>query len=280
MTFESICKDIKEVRIQGAREVAKAALKALLLKHDAKAIKKLVSLRPTEPALRNSIKLATSYADIREGVRLALANFDYTDKKISDIGKKIVKDGMNIFTHCHSNTVNNILVEAKKTRKKFTVHCTETRPLFQGRKTAMQLSKAGIPVHYYVDSAARLAIKKCDIMLIGADAITTTRIFNKIGSEMFAIIANKYDVPVYVCTDAWKFDPASIYGTDEKIEERLAREVWANAPKGVKIENPAFEKINPELIEGIISELGLLKHSQFVNAVSYTHLTLPTIYSV
>ena len=262
--FDKICKDIKEVKIQGARNVAIAATKALLLRNDPQAIMKLISLRPTEPALRNSIRLAMTDKDIKKGVKSALAHFDDAEKRITSIGAKRIEDGMTIYTHCHSSTVNNILIKAKQEGKKFTVHCTETRPLFQGRITAAALSKAGIPVHFYVDSAARIALKKADIMLIGADAITTTKIFNKIGSEMFSLTAKAYNVPIYVCTDSWKFDAQSIYGGEEEIEKRSAKEIWPNAPKNINIENFTFEKIDPKLIDAIISEIGIYGHTAFI----------------
>jgi len=269
--FDKICKDIKEVKIQGARAVAKAAISALLLKHDKHAISKLVSLRPTEPALRNAIKFVMQHADIKQGVNLALDHFNYAEKKIAELGSRLIEDEMLVFTYCHSSSVANALIEAKKQGKKFVVHNTETRPLFQGRITAAQLAKAKIPIKHFVDSAARVAFKKADIMLIGCDAITTTKIYNKIGSEMFAIVAEKYGIPIYVYTDAWKFDPQSMYSIEEEIEKRSAKEIWRNPPKGVKIENPAFEKIDPDLVSGIVSELGVLRHDQFIREVEKTY---------
>jgi ribose 1,5-bisphosphate isomerase len=269
--FDKICKDIKEVKIQGARAVAKAAINALLLKHDNRSINKLVSLRPTEPALRNAIKFVMQHADIKQGVKLALDHFDYAEKKIAELGSRLIEDEMLVFTYCHSSSVANALIEAKKQGKKFVVHNTETRPLFQGRITAKQLANAKIPVKHFIDSAARVAFKKADIMLIGCDAITTTKIYNKIGSEMFAIVAEKYGIPIYVYTDAWKFDSQSLYGVPEEIEKRNAKEIWRNPPKGVKIENPAFEKIDPDLVSGIVSELGVLRHDQFIREVEKTY---------
>ena len=48
----------------------------------------------------------------------------------------------------------------KKHRKKFEVYNTETRPLFQGRKTAQELRKAKIKVTTFVDAAARVALTR------------------------------------------------------------------------------------------------------------------------
>ena len=263
--FEKICKDIKSVKIQSAESIARAALKALLLKHDKKAVKKLISLRPTEPCLRNAIKFALSFSDIKEGVKLALKHFDEAKRKIAEYGSKLIESDMTIFTHCHSTNVVEVLVEAKKQKKRFEVYCTETRPLFQGRITARELAKAKIPVTLVVDSAARIALKRADIAFIGADAITAEgKVINKIGSEMFAEIASRYDVPFYSCTDSWKFDASTAFGYKEKIEKRPSKEVWKKHPKGVKILNLAFERVKPELVTAIVSELGILKPETFL----------------
>lgn len=265
--FKKLCKDIKDLKIQGAENVAKAAVKALLYKHDQRSIKKLISLRPTEPCLYNSIKFVLSYDDLKEGINKALSHFEYAQHKIAEIGSKLIENNFTVYTHCHSSSVINILLKAKNDGKKFNVVCTETRPLFQGRITAKELSEANIPVKIYIDSAARVALKQADIAFFGCDAITTTKIYNKIGSEMFAIISKQLDVPLYVATDSWKFDAKSIYGQDREIEYRAKEEIWKNAPKKILIENPAFEKIDPQLVTGILSELGLFMNKSFIMAV-------------
>jgi len=268
MNFKQICKAIKEVKIQGAENIAQAAAKALLLRHNKAAVKKLLSLRPTEPCLRNTIRFVLSFSDIKEGVETALDHFKDSDKKIQEYGSKKIESGMTIFTHCHSSAVISVLRKAKAQGKRFQVYATETRPLFQGRKTAIELAKAGIPVTLFVDSAARVALKKADLFLFGADAITAeSKVINKIGTELFAEVAKRYDISAYSCTDSWKFDPRSVFGFKEPIEMREAAEIWPNHPKKVKIANPAFERVSPEVITGIISELGVFPPALFVDEV-------------
>lgn len=268
MNFNQICKAIKEVKIQGSGAIARAGVKALLLRHDKKAISKLISLRPTEPCLRNAIRYALDFYPVKKGVEEVFSYFDSVGKKIREIGSKRIKSGMTIFTHCHSSSVTSILLEAKKQRKNFTVYNTETRPLYQGRITAKELSKAGIKVMHIIDSAARLALKKADLFLFGADAITADgNIVNKIGTGLFAEMANKLDVPCYSCTVAWKFDPETMWGEEEKIEQRKASEIWPGKPKNVKVLNPAFEVVRENMIDGIISELGILTVSDFIQQV-------------
>lgn len=264
-SFDKICKDIKNLKIQGAENVAKASIQALALKHDNFSIKKLISLRPTEPLVKNCIFRALSFSDISEGIHNSIFHLDASKKIIAKHGANLIRDDTVIFTHCHSSTVIDILIEAKKQGKEFIVYSTETRPLFQGRKTVRDLLKNKIKVIQIIDSAAKHAIKKADIVLFGADAITNEKIYNKIGSDMFALIAGQYSVPVYIVSDSWKFDYASIYGDETPVEEREPEEIWKNFPKGLIIENPAFEKISPGLIEGIVSELGILSHKEFMN---------------
>ena len=174
-------------------------------------------------------------------------------KDLTKHGVKLVKKKHIVFTHCHSSTVIDIL---KKVKPK--VKNTETRPLFQGRETAKDLAKAKIKVEHYTDSQARIALKEADMMIIGADAVTYNKVYNKVGSEMLAIIAKTRKVPVYVACSLWKFDPHK-----EIVEERSPTEVW-KAPKGITVKNYAFEKIDFKYIKGIICEKGILRPKKFV----------------
>ena len=104
--------------------------------------------------------------------------------------------------------------------------------------------------------------------MIGADAITSEgKVVNKIGSRTFAYIAKSLGIPVYICTNSWKFDPETIFGFEEPIEERSPEEVWDNPPNGVTVRNPAFEMIEPTLIEAVISELGVYRSDVLLEVV-------------
>jgi len=253
--FEKICRGIKALKVQGAESVAIAGLKAWQLIPTEQSVKKLLSLRPTEPALRNALQYAKKFS-----VAAALRHFQESEKKTNKLVLRLIRNNSVIFTHCHSSTVIGALVYAKKHGRKFSVCNTETRPLFQGRKTAKELAKAGIKVTTMVDAAARQEIRNADMMLIGADAILSNgNVINKIGSGMFAEIAFNHKAPVYVLTDAWKFSSQNV-----KIEERNFKEIWKNAPAHVKIQNPAFEIVEAKYIKAVISELGILNPKAFV----------------
>jgi ribose 1,5-bisphosphate isomerase len=284
MSYSQILKDIKSLKIQGANNVAIFSLKAIneiLISSKSKNVSQLktellkgknllINSRPTEPFMRNAlnyvfnnsdskIKDLTEYKSCLEKIIFsALRLLKTSNMKIGEIGSRKIEHGMKIFTHCHSSTVTSILIQARKQGKKFTVSNTETRPLFQGRKTAKELARHGIPVNHYVDSAGRLAIKGADLVLFGADAITTEGdVFNKIGSGLFAQVAFNYDIPVYSCSNSWKFDIKTIFGSNEEIENRDKNEVWPTKSKNIKVFNPAFEKIKASLLSGIICESGI-----------------------
>ncbi len=249
--FNQIARDIESVKIQGATNVAKAALKAYSLIPTTKSKKKLLSLRPTEPMLENVLDMAEKKVPLKE----ILKHFKDAQDKINKKVFKLIKNGDVIFTHCHSTNVVNALIYARKRGKKFEVYNTETRPLFQGRKTASQLRKAGIKVTMFVDSALGVALskeqgtKKADKVFLGADALLKNGVINKIGSEVIAKIAKSEKIPVYIIADSWKFTKTKV-----PREQRKLNEVWGRAPKNIKIKNPAFEFVPNKLVKKIITE--------------------------
>jgi translation initiation factor 2B subunit (eIF-2B alpha/beta/delta family) len=271
MDPDTVIQQIKDVEIQGATAVARTGVELLqaLAANDASdteisdVAQRLKAARPTEPFLRNAIDIAHDTGDYEQ----VLHHIDTARNEINDIGSDLIPDDGAVFTHCHSSTVTSTLVTAFDSGTDMTVHCTETRPLYQGRETARELADAGIAARQYVDAGARIALKQADVMVIGADAITPAgQVLNKIGSDLFAAVAQTNEVPVYVMTDSWKFVGAGDPQLPSR-ERRDADEVWADAPDGVEIVNYAFERIQPELVDGIVSELGVLAPDPFVHKV-------------
>lgn len=263
--FEKILDDIKKIKIQGARNIAKAALYAYSIYSEDDAKQKLISARPTEPMLFNVME-KTEYQSYKK----ILWHFDEAQEKINQRVFELIKNNDVIFTHCHSTNVINALIYAKKHGKKFEVYNTETRPLFQGRMTAKQLRKAGIKVTMFIDSALGIAIgrenKKDKIysnkVFLGSDALLNNGIINKIGSGLIAKIAALEKIPVFIIADSWKYSEKKI-----PIEQRGLNEVWERAPKNIKIKNPTFEFVPKKYITKIISELGTLRYDEFLKEV-------------
>jgi translation initiation factor 2B subunit (eIF-2B alpha/beta/delta family) len=251
--FNQIVKNIKDIKIQGATNIAKKALYAYFLVPTKQSKNRLLNSRPTEPMMENVLELAEKGIPKNQ----ILSHFKEAQDKINKKVFRLIKKNDVVFTHCHSKNVVNALIYAKKKGKKFEVYNTETRPLFQGRKTAHELKKAGIKVTMFVDSALGVALskeqgtKKADRVFLGADAILKKGIINKIGSEVIANIARDNKIPVYIIADSWKFTKSKI-----PLENRKLNEVWNRAPKKIRIKNPAFEFVDKKYITKIITEKG------------------------
>jgi len=289
--IKKIIADIKSLKIQGARNVAKASIKALVIHaKNSKAsnprgfyneIKKLSSVlaqtRPTEPMMRNSLESAVEYlyAELKtkQSVKTLIKKFimreelhlkktDEDAKKLFEYGAKLVPNGALVITHCHSSTVTGILKKAKNKRIK--VIACETRPRYQGRITAKELADAGIDTTLVVDGAMNLYMKKADLVMVGADSITSRGdLINKVGTATLAHIAKMHDTSFYSAAELFKYSSATFYGEREKIEQRNPKEIWENSPRKVKISNPAFDVTSAKYINGYITELGVIPPPAF-----------------
>ncbi|MCD4770786.1 hypothetical protein K8R30_00035 [archaeon] len=268
--FDKIISDIKSIKIQGAENVAKAGIRAYLLQPNKASAKKILSLRPTEPLLQNAIKSLQKFKRVhpqfkkykskilKQAASKFLEDLKSSHEKIAEKGATLIKNDMNIYTHCHSSTVMDTLKYAKKKqKKKFVVYTTEIEPLLQGRTTAEDLAKSQIKTIIAPDLAAEQSLSKCDLFLFGADAFTSQEVANKIGTSTLTKLAKIHKVPTYTCGVSLKFTKKIT------IKPRSGKEVWDEQIKEVEVLNPPFDKTKLKDITGIISEFGILKQKEF-----------------
>jgi ribose 1,5-bisphosphate isomerase len=294
-TVKDTAERIKKLQVQGARNVAIAAVKAIqtLSEHtkaknktqfllELKEAQNILSMsRETEPLMRNAIRWiivqtqtakTEKIAELRQIIVSAtnqfLGDLETSRERIAEIGAKRIVDGSTVFTHCHSSTVTRMLAKAKAEGKNFKVFCTETRPAFQGRITAKELVDLGIETTFIVDSAARTFMRDVDIVVVGADGITSEgNVVNKIGSSGIAVLAHEARVPFYVVSELLKFDPDTLGGECEKIEQRNPKEVWNEAPAKLAVRNPAFDVTSNRYIHGLICEEGIISPQSVVEVM-------------
>ncbi|MCL4382661.1 MAG: ribulose-bisphosphate carboxylase large subunit [Patescibacteria group bacterium] len=256
--LEKTIEEIKSLKIQGATNVAKAGLKVLQTLPTEKipeAIEALLLTRPTEPLLQNSLRLVQLKG--KSVITPTLGRFDDIENEILTHGLPLIKEGMRILTHCHSSSVVNLLKEAAKKGLTFKVYLTETRPFFQGRITARELTEAGISTTMITDSEAAFLISKedekdLDLILLGADALSQKGgAFNKVGSYGIALSAFHAKIPLFIVTTLLKFSSQT-----PVIEERNGKEIWENKPQDLEIFNPSFDYVPPEFITGFLCEFG------------------------
>ncbi|VVB56629.1 Ribose 1,5-bisphosphate isomerase [uncultured archaeon] len=305
-SVQQIAADIKALKIQGARRIAKSALEGLMLAAKASRAKNkagfhsdllaaarlLEATRPTEPMMRNALEqtlrfsmawihanpardVAALRAALAKREALLLSDMEKSADTIAKIGAAEIPDNASILIHCHSTTLMRLLIRAHKMGKHLRVTCLETRPLYQGRLSARELSAAGIKTTLAVDSACGSLINQIDLVLVGADAITSEGdLINKVGTSTLAQLAHLHSVRFLCAAETWKFDPLTRLGRAEPIEQRAWEEVWGSGlygqEKGKKVKkpaklsvlNPAFDRTPARLISAYITEEGLVPPAQ------------------
>lgn len=196
------------------------------------------------------------------------------NQKIGEYGNTIIDKNDTILTHCNAGalacagygTALGVIRAANDDNKNINVICDETRPVLQGaRLSVFEMQQENIPVRLIVDGAAGHMMQKGEIdkVIIGADRVARGGVANKIGSLMVALAAKRYNVPFYVAAPISTFDfENNIF--DTTIEQRSPDEVLKInnkyiSNKETKVENPAFDIVESDLITGIITEEGIKK---------------------
>lgn len=224
-------------------------------------------------------KANATVAELKEAVRREAGRILDEDlemgRNIGLHGYGLLKDCNVLHTHCNAGglatggygTALAPMYVGLENGKTFEVFADETRPLLQGsRITAFELAQAGIPVTVICDNMAGavMAQGKIDAAIVGADRIAANGdVANKIGTYGLARLARDHGVPFYVAAPSSTFDPEINSGKDIPIEERDSAEVRCGmgrqtAPDGVAVYNPAFDVTPNELVDGIITEKGVL----------------------
>lgn len=290
VNIAQVVQDIKDIKIQGATNIAKSAFDILItesknqtfdsseefLTFIESAMQMLISARPTEPMLFNGMdyiksQIATCKDNLCDSIqKTVIESATYYLNLIKETAERailnglgIINDGDNVLTHCHSTSAVKTLALHKVKGLKFKVFNTETRPLYQGRKTAKDLIEEWIDVTMVVDGVAPFLMDEesgtdlmMDCVIIGCDAIKLDGgVINKVWSYAVGLSALYANVPVYIAGNLLKVD---VHDTIQ-IEQRHSHEVWEDAPDNLDFLNFAFDKIPPKFIRGIITEFGIIK---------------------
>ena len=267
----------------------------------------LAAARPTAVDLVNAMKIvcqamrAGQTVEEQQALALAAAE-EFAEEDVrhcEDIGRhgaKLIRDGMNVLTHCNAGWLAFVdvgsatapLYAAQAQGRKFHVYCDETRPRSQGATlTAWELAQQKISHQVIADNAAGHLMQrgKVDLVIVGSDRTLgrTGEVANKIGTYTKAVLARRHGIPFYVAIPLSTIDWHLQSGFDIPIESRHESEVlgaWgvATTPKSatrkpgstslsyVRVANPTSGALNPgfdvtpaELITGIITPMGILK---------------------
>lgn len=290
--IKRVADDIKTITIQWATNIAREACKIMeqelrnwkfenhdeLSKFFNEASQMLIDARETEPLLRNAMKYAKSkLKEWADANKIADAFWEYLSWIVREewirpqIWAELIHEWDIVFTHCHSKSVVDILVTARKWWKKIYVYNTETRPLYQWRKTSKDLLQAWVPDTMVTDDAAPYFIdntieKKVDVkrVFLWSDCIKPNgATINKVGSFSIWLSSWHSGIPLYIVWSLLKVDiEKNIW-----IEERDWKELWPEAPDGLNILNYAFDMVPQKCITWIITEFGVIRPENLLKEI-------------
>lgn len=166
-------------------------------------------------------------------------------------------------------------------------YCSETRPYNQGsRLTAYELVHDEIPATLVTDSMAASLLaregERIAAIVVGADRVAANGdTANKIGTYSLAVLARHHGVKFLVAAPRTTIDLATPSGKNIVIEERASEEVTrikgprvengnqllvdeepvvvSSAAIGINVWNPAFDVTPADLIDGVITEIGVVE---------------------
>jgi len=233
---------------QGARAFRGSDLKKFT-RHCELVFQTLKAARPTavDPVnameqVRRDMRAGETVAEKQALALAAAEEFAEQDvhhcKDIGRHGAKLVRNGMNILTHCNAGWLAFVdigsatapLYSAQAQGKRFHVFCDETRPRSQGATlTAWELAQQGVSHEVIADNAAGHLMQrgKVDLVIVGSDRTLgrTGEVANKIGTYTKAVLAHRHGIPFYVAIPLSTIDWNLRSGFHIPIEERHESEV-------------------------------------------------------
>ena len=229
-------------------------------------VKRMTAL--TDACLAEAERAMEAGEDVPEALKQLTIKMN--DERYAKIGRiaghlvdKIPDDGT-VMTYCFAETIIGMMLrECRNRGKEIRLVCPETRPYFQGsRLTASCIKDMGFDVTVISDGMAASAIqnKKIDLFTTAADAICCDgHVINKVGTFNTAIVADYFGVPYYVTGSP---DPGHPTADTVEIEMRDGERVLyamqeRTAAEGVKGYYPAFDITPPELVTGVVTDIGI-----------------------
>lgn len=213
--------------------------------------------------------------------------------------------GRHVMTFSSSGTVAEGLLAASP--KPGRVIVCESRPGGEGRALAVRLAGAGLEVALVPDAAVAWAldVERVELLLVGADTVLADgSVVNKVGTRPAALAARAAGVTVLAAASTAKVaargetwsaereehaalepDDGTNVGAARPGAERAGRTRPGGAPErpapaargsaagpawGVRLRAPLFERTPADLIDGVLTERGVLGRAE-VAAVAADH---------
>jgi eIF-2B alpha/beta/delta-like uncharacterized protein len=240
--------------------------------------RELIKWQPNQVAIRNRvttvvyylkrlIKANKSVDEIKihttEKINELIDDARKKQKQIAQIGSKLILNHNKVLTIGYSSNVKEILLAAKKQRRKFEVFCLESRPSFEGRILAEELVNAGVSSHIITDASMGRFMQEVNLVVTGADRIYENAFVNKIGTLPLALTAQKFQIPFYVAVETYKI----LHEVENAVRfyPQKSDEVYKAKKSSLQVSNYHFESIPLEYVSKVVNEEGIYDTVEFSN---------------
>ena len=256
-------KRIREDREHGARQLALEALRALAevapdadsgeLRDCARA---LVLARPMMAAIENAMALAwercQATGDPVKGTAEAIERLETAPDGMTASARGVIPRDT-LITLTYSSAVIEVLNRLRPRR----VIVSESRPLYEGQRTARALAGQGISLTLITEAQMALFVREAEAVVVGADSVQADgSLVNKVGTHLLALAARAEKVPLYVLAETLKVAAPSQpqrFTVEEGKRHEVSRMRW------LEVRNVYFEVTPARLVTAYVTEEGVRK---------------------
>ena len=235
------------------------------------ASQRLARARPSMASLLNAVGsvmaaweeagAACNVARSRPAVALAAKRWAESQKAFADFLADHAAEVVSgcVITISYSSTVLRALETCWRRDVLKRVIVGESRPLYEGRRTAELLAGLGVPTTLITDAEIGFFASEANAAVVGADTIRPNGdLINKAGTLLLALATRYNGLPFYTVAETHKIAPAGRRRAPLSLEEKEPEEVLPEPIPRVTVRNVYFDLTPARLLTGYITEQGLL----------------------
>ncbi len=263
-SLKEAASEVSRERIRGAAWSAERLADALV--EDEKAgrascdyiddiVRVVISTNPTMGSIASLAWAAreSCYRGLRasDGASAFLEYMKWSRQKMVSRASELTKGGpVTIMSISYSSAVADILVAMGQGLRR--AYVLESQPGGEGAHMAAELRKRGVEVILVPDAMASSYVGSADMIMIGADNVTSDGcIYNKVGTRNLAIIAGYFGKPVIAAFEPYKISIEARCGEVKLVERSYTADPWG------EVRYYLFDELTRDLVDSIFSVNGL-----------------------
>lgn len=231
----------------------------------------LAAAQPSMAAVRNVAHLCAQL--LGEGHEPTLT-FQELRRELAGAADKIARNALKVIvgksiaiTLSRSASVIAVLQILHLRGRLSAVTVLESRPRFEGRRTAQELAAAGIPVKLVTDANGPRLVGTSDLVLAGADSVLRDGgLVNKVGTYGLALAAKAAGKPFYAACEVMKLDATHASDSFPPPAGRPPDEL--DPPPNIDAENVYFELTPADLVTSYITDKGVYEPRRIAQLVT------------